>query len=83
MEIAKLEFKEIMTLAKIVFKKPQSITYERYKLFNRSQEPGKTLEAFHAELPAQASKYDLYTLEDELVRYLFISKKRNPVFQNT
>ena len=68
----------MVRLAKATFEKLQSITYERYKLFNRSQETGESLEAFHAALTAQAAKSNLDTLEDELVRDLFISKKRRP-----
>ena len=52
-EVSKLEFREMVALAKVSFDKSQSVTYERYKLFNRSQETGETLEAFHAALTAQ------------------------------
>ena len=82
-EVSKLEFREMVALAKVSFDKSQSVTYERYKLFNRSQETGETLEAFHAALTAQAAKADLGTLEDQLVRDLFISKKKNVVLQDT
>ena len=82
-EISKLEFKEMVQLAKETFEKCQSITYERYKLFNRSQETGESLEAFHAVLTAQAAKLALDTLEDELVRDLLISKMRSPALQDT
>ena len=51
-EISKFEFKEMARLAKETFEKCQSITYERYKLFNRSQEMGESLESFHAALTA-------------------------------
>ena len=44
-EISKLEFKEMARLAKETFEKCQRITYERYKLFNRSQEMGESLES--------------------------------------
>ena len=73
----------MVKLAKETSEKIQSITYERYKLFNRSQETGESLEAFHAALTAQAAKSALDTLEDELVRDLFISKIRNPALQDT
>ena len=73
----------MVKLAKETSEKCQSITYERYKLFNRSQETGESLEAFHAALTAQAAKSALDTLEDELVRDLFISKIRNPALQDT
>ena len=82
-EISKLEFKGMVRLAKETFEKSQSITYERYKLFNRSQETGESLEAFHAALTAQAAKSALDILEDELVRDLFISKMRSPALQDT
>ena len=82
-EISKLEFKEMVRLAKETFEKYRSITYERYKLFNRSQEIGESLEAFHAALTAQAAKSALDSLEDELVRDLFISKMRSPSLQDT
>ena len=70
-EVSKLEFREMVALAKVSFDKTQSVTYERYKLFNRAQE------TFHAALTAQAAKVgkaELGTLEDELVRDLFVSK---------
>ena len=73
----------MVRLAKETFEKCQSITYERYKLFNRSQESGESLEAFHAALTAQAVKSALDTLEDELVRDLFISKMRSTALQDT
>ena len=34
----KLELKEMVALGKSTLEKSQSITYERYKLFNRSKE---------------------------------------------
>ncbi|XP_063716596.1 uncharacterized protein LOC134844031 [Symsagittifera roscoffensis] len=73
----------MVALAKIAFDKTQSVSYERYTLFNRAQETAKTLEAFHAALTAQAAKAELGTLEDELVRDLFISKMKNVVLQDT
>ena len=82
-EVSKLEFREMVALAKIAFDKTQSVTYERYKLFNRAQETGETLEVFHAALTAQAAKAELGTLEDELVRDLFISKMKNVALQDT
>ena len=82
-EVSKFEFREMVALAKVSFDKSQSVTYERYKLFNRSQETGETLEAFHAALTAQAAKAELGTLEDQLVRDLFISKMKNVVLQDT
>ena len=82
-EISKLELKEMVRLAKETFEKCQSITYERHKLFNRSQEAGESLEAFHTALTAQASKSALDTLEDELVRDLIISKMRSTALQDT
>ena len=52
-------------------------------MFNRAQETGETLEAFHAALTAQAAKAELGTLENELVRDLFIPKMKNVVLQDT
>ena len=80
-ENSKLQFKEMARLAKETFEKCQSITYERYKLFNRSQEMGESLESFQAALTAQAAKAALDTLED-LVRDLFIFKMRSPALQD-
>ena len=71
-EVSKLEFREMVAIAKVSFDKTQSVTYERYKLFNRSQEAGESLETFHAALTAQPAKVELVTLEDELLRDLFI-----------
>ena len=82
-EVSKLNFSEMVELAKISFEKTQSVTYERYKLFNRSQEAGEALEAFHAALIAQAARAELGTLENELVRDLFISKTKTTVLQDT
>ena len=78
-----MQFKEMARLAKETFEKCQSITYERYKKFNRSQEMGESLESFHAALTAQAAKSALDTLEDELVRDLFFSKMRSTALQDT
>ena len=63
-EVSKLEFKQMVALAKTSFDKSQSVVYERYKLF-------------------QAARAELGTLEDELVRDLFISKMKNVVLQDT
>ena len=82
-EVSKLEFRQMVALANTSFDKSQSVTYERYKLFNRSQEIGESLEAFQAALTAQAARAELRTLEDELVRDLFISKMKNVVLQDT
>ena len=73
----------MVALAKISFDKTQSVTYERYKLFNRAQKTGETLEAFQAALTAQAARAELGTLENELVRDLFISKMKNTALQDT
>ena len=73
----------LFELAKISFEKKQSVTSERYKLFNRSQEAGERLEAFHAALIAQAARAELGTLRNELVRDLIISKMKNTVLQDT
>ena len=73
----------MVALAKTSFDKSQSVTYERYKLFNRAQEIGESLGAFHTALTAQAARAELGTLEDELVRDLFISKMKNVVLQDT
>ena len=59
-EISKLEFKELVALAKATFEKSQSNTCERYKLSNRSQETGETQEAFHAALTTRAKKQQGY-----------------------
>ena len=73
----------MVRLAKDTYGKSESITYERYKLFNRSQETGESLEAFHAALTAQAAESALDTLEVELVGDLFISKMRSLALQDT
>ena len=82
-EISKLNFWDIVRLAKISIEKTKSITYERYKLFTRSHETNETLESFHAALTAQAAKAELGGLEEELVRDLFISRMRYVVLQDT
>ena len=73
MEVSKLGFRELVRLTKVSFVKTQSVTYERYKLFNISQELEETLEAFDTALTAQEAKMKLGTLEEELVRDVFIS----------
>ena len=80
-EFSKLEFREVVTLAKTSFEKTISITYEMYKLFTRTQYAGNSLESFHAALTAQAATVELATPEDELVSDLFISKTKNTVLQ--
>ena len=65
-EVSKLQFREMIALAKDSFEKTKSITYERYKLFTKTQEAGESLESFHAALTAQAVKAELGTLEDDL-----------------
>ena len=47
------------------------------------QESGEQLEAFHAALTAQAARSELGTLESEIVRGLFISKKKKMTLQDT
>ena len=81
--MSKLEFRELVALAKIAFEKTKSITYERSKLFTRTEEAGETLESFHAALTAQAAKEELDTLKDELVRGLFILRMKNAVLQDS
>ena len=73
----------MVALAKTSFEETKSITYERYKFFAKIQEAGESLEFFHAALSAQAAKAELGTLEDELVRDLFISKMKNTALQDT
>ena len=80
-EVSKIEFRELVALAEIAFEKTKSITYGRYKLFTRTQESGETPEPLHAALTAQAAKAELGTLEDELVRDLFISRMKNTALQ--
>ena len=75
-EVLKLEFREMVALAKTSIEKTKRITYERYKLFTKSQKAGESLESFHASLTAQEAKAELDTLEDELVRDLFILKMK-------
>ena len=47
------------------------------------QESGESLEAFHAALTAQAARSELGTLENEIIRDLFISKMKNMTLQDT
>ena len=82
-EISKIEFREMVRLAKVSFEKTRNITYERYILFTRTQESGETLESFDAALTAQAATAELGGLEEELVRDLFISRMKNTVLQDT
>ena len=44
---------------------------------------GENEEDFHAAVTAQAAKSDQGTLEDELVRDLFVTKMRSPALQDT
>ena len=97
--MSKLDFRDLVALAKIAFEKTKSITYERYNvrktstrtlsityerhLLTRTQESGKTLESFHAALTAQAAKAELGTLEDELVQDLFISRMKSAALQDS
>ena len=47
------------------------------------QESGESLEAFHGAWTAEAARSELGTLESEIVRDLFISKKKNMTLQDT
>ena len=49
-EISKIEFREMVRLAKVSFETTKNITYERYRLFTNTKESGETLEFFHAAL---------------------------------
>ena len=82
-EMSKMTFREITELAEVSFQKVKCVTYERYKLFTRMQESGESLESFHAALTAQAARSELGTLENEIVRDLFISKMKNMTLQDT
>ena len=81
--MSKLEFREMVAMAKASFEKTRNITYERYRLFTRVQEPGETLESFHAALTAQAATAELGGLEEEVVRDLFISRMKNTALRYT
>ena len=79
-EISKMSFKEISELASTSFQKVKCVTFEKYKLSTRMQEPGETLEALQAEITAQAARSEI---ENEIVRDLFISKMKNRALQDT
>ena len=81
--MSKREFREMVAMAKASFEKIRNITYERYRLFTRAQEPRETLESFHAALTAQAATAELGGLEEELVRDLFISRMNHTALQDT
>ena len=78
-----MSFKEITELASVSFQKVKCVTYEKYKLFTRMQEPGATLDAFHAALTAQAARSEKEALESGIVRDLVISKMKNMTLQDT
>ena len=69
-------FREFMKLLDKAFKEEKNTIYERMLLFCRSQKNNESLESFHAALTEQASKCELGTLEEELVRDLFIAKMK-------
>ena len=73
----------MVRLAQVSLEKTKNITYERYRLFTRTQESGVILESFHAALTSQAARAKLGGLEEELVRDLFISRMKNTALQNT
>ena len=75
----------MVALAKTSFEEKKYTTCEIYKLFTKTEEAGEceALEPFHAALTAQAAKAEHGTLEDELVRDLFVSKMKNTVLQDT
>ena len=79
-EVSKMSFKEIGELASTSFQKVKCVTFEKYKLSTRMQEQGETLEAFQAEITAQAARSEL---ENEIVRDLFIYKMKNRALQDT
>ena len=81
-ETSKLEFRNMVRLAKISFEKTKNIMYERYRLFTGAQESGEILEFFHAALTAHAATAKMGGLEEELVRDLFISRLKNTALQD-
>ena len=78
-----MSFKEITELASVSFQKVKCVTYERFKLFTRKPESGKSLEAFYGALTAQAARSELGTLEIEIVHDLFILKMKIITLQDT
>ena len=72
-----MSFEEMIGLASNSFQKIECVTYDRYKLFTKTQKKGETLEIFHAALTAQAAKSELGTLEGEIVCDLFTLKMKS------
>ena len=81
-EVSKISIKAIIELASDSFRKVKCLTYKK-KLCTKTQVQGETPEAFHAALTAQAARSELGTLQGDIVRDLFISKKKNMTLQDT
>ena len=60
-----MSFNEITELASASIQKNKCLTYEKYNLFTNTQEPGESLETFHAALSAPAARSELEILEIE------------------
>ena len=81
-EISTLAFEDIIKMTKVAFQKVTSVSYEKYKLFNRTQQAERFIDLFYAALAAQAAMSELVTLEQEFVRDLFLSRMRNARLQD-
>ena len=80
-EIATESVKTLVEKLDALFKLEKNITYERVLLFSRSQRNGESLELFHNALSELAKTCDLGTLEESLVKDLFVAKMSNKELQ--
>ena len=76
-KIHETKFKDFAKLLETLFDAEKNTTFERMSLFTREQKVGESMECFHAALSEQATKCELGTLEEDLIRDLFIARMKN------
>ena len=76
-KIHETKFKDFAKLLETLFDAEKNTTFERMSLFTREQKVGESMECFHAALSEQATKCELGTFEEDLVRDLFIARMKN------
>ena len=80
-EIHKITFRDFVKNLNEIFDAEVNTTYERLLLFTRNMKQGETMEHFHAALSEQAAKCNLGTLEEELIKDLFVAKMNDADLQ--
>ena len=65
----------------LTFTRPRNITFDRIQLFKAQQQPNKSLETFYSRLREAGSHCRFEHLEEDIIKYLFISNMNNTAIQ--